>query len=520
MASPCSVIAGAMDAWRIRMWLRRGPRCPCGCSERIPWSTVNSDAFVTCSHIPTERRRRCMIYDYNNEEERYIPPTLEGFKAYMVERRNVLHGFGNMLYSHCMHKGQAWMCQFLSYGHATQIWRSPSHPAFTAIQMLFRMVAKNWFDAANIILRWSTVTALLTEEDILYLTKKPYRTGYEFMDIPLSAVQRNWLLHHPALTEQTRKARNHKYWMQILLWTGFVKIHMRAWKAARVPLPTPSKKAIPLFVKRIESIEFHLHPGTPFYQDMLIWVAFLAMESPGTLHKLLPQMGYKSQWLADVIEVLAPTGRIGRLSDSLRIFGRYGDPCIQVKKIWQWANDPLFATPRITKALLYMATYILPWARQNGYKGLAHKLLEGEAIVRTIGHNAVWLSNKLPEDTLIMITNQHRRDQAVVTALRSTPRFQSLQRVATLKAAVYLTLFFRKHVSLTQARAVTRDDCPICWAPKILQPLHGDKRHGMCCSCKRELERKNMLNRCPMCRVSLRTAPPFVGEITRPYLWD
>lgn len=513
-----------MDAWRIRSWLKKGPRCTCGCSERIPWSAVRLDAYKWHArgwrpHMPTERRPkgRCSYHDYYNDdenEERYIPFTLEEFKAYLVERRNVLHGIIYALQKHCMNMHEEWMCALLSYGHANSIWRSGRFNAETR-SMLFELVGKNWFAAANKVLAWPNVASKIIEEDMMYLVKRPYRCGYEFMDQELSAAQRNWFLYHPALVEQTNKARTHKHWMCVLLWTGFVKTGMRAWKNARTPLPVPCKENVPLFVARIASNEFRLCPGTPFYQEALNWVTFLAMDSPGTLHKVLPKMGYKTQWLADVIDAVAPTGRVGRMSDSLRIFGRYGDPRVQVEKIWQWANDPAFATPRIAKALLYMATYILPWAKQNNQeKGLVRRLFEGEAIVRTIEHNAIWLSNKLPDKTLLDITRKRRRCQAVVAALRNTPRFQSLQRIVALRATVYLTLFFRKHVTLTQARAATRGDCPICWAPKILQPLHGDKRHGMCYSCKREMERKNMLDRCPMCRVSLRNTVLFDSEMS------
>ena len=521
MTTPASVIAKAMDAWRIRLWLAKGPRCRCGCSERGPWSKIPEGyvrTFDVRMHIPTERRLHGNSYESYEDEERYIPPTLEGFKAYLVERRNVLHGYMDWLYVYCVRMGEAWMCALLSYGHATWKWQSASHCPYKAVVILHELVAKNWFQAANSVLTWPITAARLSEEDMMYLVKKPYRTGFEHMDRPFNAAQRNWILNHPALAEQSRKARAHKHWMQVFLWTGVVKSCLRAWKKGRVPLPIPCKENVPAFQTRIESGEFRLQPGTPFYQDMLNWVAFLAKESPGTLHKLLPKIGYKSQWLADVIEVLAPTGRVGRLYASLRVFGRYGDPHIQVEKVWQWANNPAFAIPRIAKALLYMATYILPWAKQNNLKrGLVRSLLEGEAIVRTIDDNAVWLSKKLPDDALLKITSKRRRCQAVVAALRGTPRFHSLQRIAALRATVYLTLFFRNHVRLTQTRSVIRGDCPICWTPKILQPLHGDSRHGMCCSCKRELERKNMLDRCPMCRVSLRTPASFASEFAEMY---
>jgi hypothetical protein len=516
LASP-SVIARAMDAWRVRLWLTKGPRCPCGCSERIPWSVAGkagATAFEQRRHIPTPRRPYAfdLHHKWKREEARHIPATLEGFKAYLKERRNVVHQFRSVLYRHCWGKDESWMCALLSYGHATQPWRTSKHRRYDAIQNLFALVAKNWFVAADIVLSWTTATPLLVEEDMMYLVKSPYRTGYEHMDKPLTNLQRNWLLQHPALTEVSRKARNHKHWMQILLWTVYVRSEMRFWKNARVPLPVPCKENVPAFQARITRGEYRLRPGTPFYKDLLGWVSFLAKESPATLRTLLPKMGKNSQWLSDVIETLAPTGRIGLLNNCLRVFGRTAPMLLQKEKIWQWINDPVFANPRITKNLIFSSTFVLRWATQNNQKkGLVSKLFKGEAIVRTIGQNAVWLSNKLPEDSLLSFGKKQRSYKTVAEALRATPRYQSLRRIATLRATVYLTLFFRNHVRLAKAKAATRGDCPICWAPKILQALHGDKRHGMCLPCKRELERKNMLDRCPMCRVSLRapTVPNY-----------
>jgi hypothetical protein len=79
--SPSSVIARAIDHYRIRTWLAKGPRCACQCGERIPWSDVNPNALDTCSHISTHRRPHSGVCD---EELLYIPSTVEGFRKYIV----------------------------------------------------------------------------------------------------------------------------------------------------------------------------------------------------------------------------------------------------------------------------------------------------------------------------------------------------------------------------------------------------------------------------------------------------
>ena len=499
MDTPELTIAKAMDAWRIRLWLHKGPRCPCRCGERVPWSAVKkTDVFDTRKHIPTGRRP----YRYEcNQEESYIPSTLEGFRQYLAERRHVLHAYSMMLFQYCMNMDESWILTFLSNGHAAKAIRN-CH-TYRPTSMPLQLVKWGWHEAANIMLSWPE-TACFTEEDMMYLVKKPYRTGYEHMDMPLTNPQRNWLLNHPALMEKSRKARNHKHWMQILLWTVYVRSEMWFWKKARAPLPAPSKKNVPAFQARITRGEYRLRPGTPFYQDLLGWVSFLAKESPGTLRTLLPKMGKESQWLSDVIETLVPTGRIGLLNNCLRVFGRTAPMPLQKEKIWKWADDHTFATPRITKQLIFMATSVFHWASQNNQKkGLLSKLFNAEAIVRTIDQNAVWLSNKLPDSILLSYGKKRCSYKVVADALKATPRYQSLRHIATLRATVYLTIFFQNHVRLSKTKTVIHGDCPICWAPKILQPLHGDTLHGMCYGCKRDMERNNLLDRCPMCRVLL-----------------
>lgn len=500
-------IAKAMDAWRIRLWLKEGPRCPCRCGERIPWSVakaVDVEAFEKRKHIPTERRP---YWGVCHVEKTYIPTDVRDFPAYLVERRHVVRTFSELLWQMCLTKTEDWMLALLKNGHATWLWRTPQCCSYQTPSKVFDLVKRDWRAAADIMLSWPTTVAAFTRNDIHYLVRlQPAIVFFEHIAHPFTTAQRNWILHHPTMTEKTRKIRANRNWLFVLLWTVYVRSKMWTWKKARAPLPVPSKEAIPTFVSRIESDEYSLHPGTSFYKELLIWVAFLAKECPGSLRKLLPKLGYKTQWLIDVIETLAPTGRVCILKNALWIFSRSADMLTQKEKIWQWINNPAFANPRIAKTLITAATFVIQWATQNNQKkGLVRKLLEGEVIVSTIDHTAVWLSNKMSEDTLLNFANKrNRRRHAVLSAaLQNTPRFQKVHRIATLKATVYLTLFFRNHVRLAQARAAHRGDCPICYAPKILQPLHGDKRHGMCLDCKRQMERNRMLDRCPMCRVNL-----------------
>ncbi len=519
MLFPPSVIARAMDAWRIRLWLTRGPRCPCGCSERVPWPAVKVEAFERRQHIPTLRSPCSVLLCIYDAEKQYIPDTLEGFKVYLKERRNVVNHFRNMLYWHCCGKDESWMCALLSYGHATRSWRTSKYSRYHAIQILFALVDKNWFAASDIVLSWTTVVHLLNEEDMMYLVKKPYRNGYEHMDGRLSVVQRNWLLHHPALAHVSHKARNHKYWTGILLWTVYVRSEMWAWKKARVPLPPPTKEAIPLFVKRINAGEYRLRPGTPFYQDMLNWIAFLAQESPATLREVLPKMGTTPQWLADVVETVAATGRVGRLHAAVRFFCRKAPMPFQLEKIWKWANDVAFATPCIARTILWYAMPVMNWAKLNNQKkGLKKRLLGGKAILRTMEANAVWLSNKLSDVGLVAMATDSREIKKISAALRGTPRFQKLQRIRTLQATVHLVVFFQKHVRTTKIKTVLRGDCPICWTPKILQALHSDTRHSICLPCTRKLKQKGMLDHCPLCRISLHPPPP--PPVIRYYMDD
>ena len=45
-------------------------------------------------------------------------------------------------------------------------------------------------------------------------------------------------------------------------------------------------------------------------------------------------------------------------------------------------------------------------------------------------------------------------------------------------------------------------ECPVCMETRILLPLHGEKRHGVCRGC---MPRVLVTGRCPLCRTTLRT---------------
>jgi hypothetical protein len=338
---------------------------------------------------------------------------------------------------------------------------------------------------------------------MMYLVQKPYRTGYEFADKPLSAAQRNWLLNHPALTKASRAARAHKHWQSILMWTTLVKPYMREWKSARAPLPEPHMDNVTTLKTRLMSMPPQ-NSNSPHCKTMLAWVPFLAKESPTVLRSVLRimpiQKKSRGQWCADLVEAVASTGRVALLHDRLQAFNRQADPQTRKEKVWQWANTAAFAVPRIARALIRIALVVLSSPLRE--KGLSRKLLQSTAIVSTIDSIVVWLVAKLEDRTLMNLASKKSFPE-VAAALRATPRYKSLRRLATLRASVCLTSFFRNRVTLEKARAAHRGDCPICWAPKILMPLHGDMRHGMCHTCKRNMERNNMLDRCPMCRIAL-----------------
>ncbi len=498
-----SCIAKAMDAWRIRLWLSKGPRCPCGCSERVPWSAAKAagaTAFENRAHIPTARRP---YWGVCHVEETYIPQDVHDFPAYLVERRHVVRTFSETLWQLCLEKTEDWMLALLKNGHATWLWRTPRCCSYQTPSKVFDLVKRDWKAAADIMLSWPTTVAAFGKDYLNYLVRiQPAVVFYEHTKYPLTATQRNWILHHPAMSEKTRSVRANKHWLFVLLWTGYFRSELSHWRKCVAPLPEPHVQNIPALLARIDSKEYHLCVGSRFYKGLLNWVAFLAKESPATVRTLLPKLGYKTHWLVDVIETLAPTGRIGLLKDTLDTFGKLASLKIQKEKIWQWAETPAFANPRIARTLLVLSTRVLNGFKHLGqsYKGLGTKILKSVVVVATIDRTAVWLSNKLDDKTLMGLTSKR---SVVATALRTTPRFQALHRLATLQATVHLTLFFRNHVRLAQARSVVRGDCPICMIPKILQPLHGDKRHSMCLRCKRQMERKNMLDRCPICRTNL-----------------
>lgn len=299
-------------------------------------------------------------------------------------------------------------------------------------------------------------------------------------------------------------ARTHQNWLTVFLLTGVLKGWVRQWRRNNVPLPNPHMKNVVALMVRIRSLE-GLRPGSRLYTDMLAWVSFLAKESPTILRHALSIMPKHAQWFADVVETVAATGRVALLTQCLRAFQRWASREFQKEKIWQWVDDPAFATPRIARALLRMSCDVLIWAKEHGEnRDLSRKLLQGKAIVATIDTIAHWLTTKMPDGNVLGIARKTRSCPAAAAAFRATPRYQAIQHVRKFRATVYLTCFFRRHVSLAKARAATRGDCPICWSPKILHALHGDIRHGMCHACMRRMQPTNLLDRCPMCRVSLR----------------
>ena len=495
-----------MDAYRVRLWLK-GPRCPCKCGERVPWSAATAEAFEKKKHIPTARRP---YWGMCEVERNYIPETVEEFRDYLVERRHVLRPFSEMLRQYCMRQGEPWMMALLSNGHATWLWRQVRGCAWETPSMVFDFVKRGWMEAANIVLSWPTTIAAFGKDYLNYLVRKPCVVFYEHTEKPLTSGQRNWILHHPAMAEKTKALRAHKNWSFVLLWTALVKGWVRQWRLNKAALPEPCMENVAALTVRLRTL-MPLQPATQHYKDMLSWVAFLAKESPTVLRRLLPlipvQQKHKGAWAADLVEAVATTGRVVLLNERLWAF-QHSSMSLQKEKIWQWVDNPAFAIPRIARVLMSMSTRVLGWAKERGEDaGMTSKLLQGKAIVATIDDIAPWLANKMPDRTVLGVAAKTRSCPAVAAAMRSTPKYQAIQRIRKFRAAVYIALFVRRHVATGKVRTACRGDCPICFAPKILQPLHGDIRHGMCHRCMRKLQRKNMLEKCPMCRVSLREEP-------------
>lgn len=503
-----------MDAYRVRLWLK-GPRCPCRCGERVSWSDAKAatvEAFHTRKHISTARRP---YWGMCEVEYRYIPETVEAFRDYLVERRHVLRPYSEMLRILCMGWGEEWMLALLSNGYATWLWRQARCCAWQTPSMVFDLVKHGWLDAANIVLSWPTTAEAFNKEYLNYLVRLPCTVYYKHHDEPLTSKQCNWILHHPAMVEKTRPLRAQKNWTFVLLWTGFMKSWVRKWRLSQVALPQPRMENVVAMIVHMRTMR-PLTPGTRQYKDMLSWVAFLARESPIVFRKIQPHIKVKpmrkGEWLADLVETVASTGRVKLLTERLWMFQKMGyTKSIQKEKIWKWADEPAFANPRITRALLRMSYNVLASAQSKGenIKSLRHDLLKGRAIVSTIDDIAPWLANRMDVKTLLSMTKMHSCPavSAVATAMRATARYQSIQRIRKFRAAVHLTLFVRRYVAREKIGSAHRGDCPVCWEPKIIQPLHGDIRHGMCHRCMRRMQRNNMLNHCPMCRVSLREEP-------------
>ena len=139
------------------------------------------------------------------------PQSADAFRMYLVDHHNDLRNdeFAGMLWEHAIcNDNPAIMTTLLNNPHATWAWRHTRYGLSHVCANLMHLVKHGWYEAANIILSWSTTVAQFTEEDMMHLVKSPYRNGYEFMDEPLNVEQRNWILNHPALSGKTEKANN------------------------------------------------------------------------------------------------------------------------------------------------------------------------------------------------------------------------------------------------------------------------------------------------------------------------
>jgi hypothetical protein len=309
------------------------------------------------------------------------------------------------------------------------------------------------------------------------------------------------------MSEKTRALRTHANWMFVLLWAGFVKSWMRECIRNKAPLPEPSMKNVGILKKRLMSL-YSLIPGDRHYNDVLAWTAFLAKESPTALRDILSilQMKIKKreQWCTDLVETVATTGRVRLLQERLLAFHKHAAMSTQKVKVWQWADSPLFAIPCIAKTLICIAVNVIGHYRPTEItRPLTRKLFKGVAIISTIDRIAVWFSRRMPDHALWAVARMKKSCPEVSSSIRNTPRYCRLQTLRKFQATVYLSLFFKRYVRPEKVRSVCRGDCPICWTTKILRPLHGDTRHGMCIRCMQKLKRNNLLNRCPICRTDL-----------------
>jgi hypothetical protein len=317
----------------------------------------------------------------------------------------------------------------------------------------------------------------------------------------MTSDQRIWLLRNPALQEGLRKKRVDVRWT-VLVWWIRLKCTIRC---ALDPLPTPCLSKLPTLLSRLPLLAFILPKrGSDHYMSLLNWVKYLAQNRPDLVRDFLSRIAVSDYgiWSADVVSILAEVGRVGLVIERIQIFMKRSTTILQKVKLWEWLSNERFANPHIAKTLIRLAVRILQFVEDKKQRSrMRVDLLSSRVVLSTLSDVAPWLSRRVPEDNLLNLC-LNRRHPTLAAAMRNTTLGHRILQTARFQAVVRIAQFFNNHVRLQKVKTVCRNDCAICWNPKILWSLHGEHRHGVCSRCLKQL-RKNGIVACPVCRAQI-----------------
>lgn len=299
-----------------------------------------------------------------------------------------------------------------------------------------------------------------------------------------------------------RKIRTGQRWTLVAWWARtLIRI-----KRELAPLPTPSLSAFPTLLLRL----YKMHRMTVRHSGTVLeWVTFLATKRPDLMQSLfaaIPASASASTdvWKADIVEAVARSGRVALLVKCMAAFRQDATELVFKQRLLKWIESSDFMKPRIVKVLITYIVQLLEELKINDQltTPIIRKLWKSPVVMGTITQIAPWLSRKLPEDLVERLCTSTRYPKVIATAMRNTPLGKTLYLQAKWKAAVRLTRFFTRNVSLAALRQVNRGDCAVCWNSRILWSLHEERRHAVCSRCIQRL-RKIQHEVCPVCRTAI-----------------
>ncbi len=265
-------------------------------------------------------------------------------------------------------------------------------------------------------------------------------------------------------------------------------------------IPTPHKKNLKSFLLYMRDIS--IDKWNEEYIIILEWITFLSKYSPYLLRWLLygTAKSYKPDtWCEDIVEAVAKSGCVSMLVERLAAFSQNATLSTQETKLLQWMTMPSFAIPRIAKKIITISVHVLNSMNRRRRKTFICALMNSYVLTTTIYDIAPWFSKRLPETNLVSICRKNKYP-TISCALRNTNLWRTVLIKDKFSAAVRLAHFFRYTVSSKKIQNVIRDDCPVCLTTRVLQSLHGDKRHAVCLSCVKKLIKHGSTS-CPICRI-------------------